>query len=461
MTTSSMRSSISALDEEAVQAFGSTLRGRVLRPGDVGYDDARHVWNAMIDKYPAMIAQCSNASDVAKAVRFAREHGLPLTVKGGGHGVAGKAVTDGGLMIDLSPMQGIAIDAERRVAHVEGGVTWGAFDAATQAAGLATTGGVVATTGVIGLTLGGGIGFLMRHFGLSCDNLLAAEVVTADGNLLTASESAHPDLFWGLRGGGGNFGVVTTMTFRLHEVTSVLGGLIVHPLADAAEVLRFYRDFTAAAPDALGTNLSFAPGPDGEPAIAFSVCYSGPLAEGERVLQPLRDFGRPIADMVRVMSYREIQTLFLDAYPPGQLNYWKSSFLDRLDDEFLERVIERYTAAPSPHLHLHLEHLGGAVGRVRPAVTAFSERSAGFTVIVVGAWVDPEEMEERVRWVRETWQELSLFARDSGYINYMAAGDEARTEAAYGANYARLAALKATYDPTNLFRHNQNIQPAR
>jgi FAD/FMN-containing dehydrogenase len=461
MTTSTRRSAFSALDEAAVQAFGATLRGTALLPGDGGYDDARHVWNAMIDKYPALIAQCTHASDVARAVRFAREQDLPLTVKGGGHGVAGKAVCDGGLMIDLSPMQGIAIDAERRVARVDGGVTWGALDAATQAAGLATTGGVVATTGVIGLTLGGGIGFLMRHVGLSCDNLLAADVVTADGDLLTASDSAHPDLFWGLRGGGGNFGVVTNMTFRLHEVPAVLGGLIVHPLADAAAVLRFYRDFTAAAPDALGTNLSFAPGPDGQPAVAFSVCYSGPLAEGERVLQPLRTFGRPIADMVRVMSYREVQTLFLDAYPPGQLNYWKSSFLDRLDDEFLERVTERYTAAPSPQRHLHLEHLGGAVGRVAPEATAFSERSAGFTVIVVGAWGNPEETEGNVRWVREAWQELAPFARDSVYINYMAAGDDARTEAAYGANYARLAALKAKYDPTNVFRYNQNIQPAR
>lgn len=461
MTTSSVRTSFPALDESAVQAFGATLRGTALRPGDVGYDEARHVWNAMIDKHPALIAQCTHASDVALAVRFAREQGLPLTVKGGGHGVAGKAVCDGGLMIDLSPMQGIAVDAERHVAHVEGGVTWGAFDAATQAAGLATTGGVVATTGAIGLTLGGGIGFLMRHFGLSCDNLLAADVVTADGDLLTASDSAYPDLFWGLRGGGGNFGVVTSMTFRLHEVPAVLGGLIVHPLADAAEVLRFYRDFTATAPDALTTYLSFAPGPDGLPAIGISLCYSGPMADGERVIQPLRSFGRPIADMVRVMSYREIQTLFLDAYPPGQLNYWKSSFLDRLDDEFLERVIERYTAAPSPHLHLHLEHLGGAVGRIAPEDTAFSERSASYTLIVVGSWVDPEETEDTVRWVRETWQALAPFARDSVYINYMSAGDDARTEAAYGSNYARLAALKAKYDPTNVFRYNQNIQPAR
>ncbi len=274
------------------------LPGPVLLPGESGYDEVRHVWNAMIDRHPALIARCTSAADVAAAIAFARQHGLPLTIKGGGHGVSGKAVCDGGLMIDLSLMQGIEIDASRKVARVQCGVTWGALDAAAQAYGLATTGGIVASTGVAGLTLGGGLGFLMRRFGLSCDNLLAAEVVTTAGETLLASDDDHPDLFWALRGGGGNFGVVTAMTFRLHEVGPILGGFIVYPLTDAAAVIRHYRELTANAPETLTTYLSFAPGSDGLPAMTFTVCASGSREEREASIQRLRAFGEPIADTV-------------------------------------------------------------------------------------------------------------------------------------------------------------------
>jgi FAD/FMN-containing dehydrogenase len=309
VATSHTLTELPSLDDAAVRAFRAKLRGRLLRPADPGYDEARRVWNGMVDRYPALIARCAGAADVVAAVRFARAHDLAVSVKGGGHGVAGKAVCDGGLMIDCSPMRGIVVNPVRRTVRAGGGVTWGVFDRATQAHGLATTGGVIPSTGIAGLTLGGGIGFLMRHYGLSCDNLIGAKVVTADGEMLNADEAEHADLFWGLRGGGGNFGVVTSFTYRLHPVgPTVLGGAIAYPLADARAVARRYRAFTATAPDEVTTYLNFGSDPDGEPVVSLVVCYGGPPEGGEKVVAPLRAGGQSIADTVRWRPYLEMQS---------------------------------------------------------------------------------------------------------------------------------------------------------
>jgi FAD/FMN-containing dehydrogenase len=445
---------------DAIQTLQAVVQGPVLRAGDADYDGARRVWNAMIDRSPALIVRCTSTADVAAAIRFARDQNLPLTIRGGGHSVAGKAVCDDGLMVDLSLMQGIEVDAERRVAHAQGGVTWGAFDTATQLVGLATTGGIVATTGVAGLTLGGGLGFLMRRFGLTCDNLLAAEVVTADGEVLEASEQAHPDLFWALRGGSGNFGVVTTFTFRLHPLTTVLGGMVAYPLSNAAAVARHYREYTATAPDDATVYLNFEPAPDGQPVVSLDVCYCGPIISGDAVIAPLRALGQPLSDTVAPIPYLSMQTMLAETYPPGLLRYWKSSFLDGLSDEAIDALLACITRAPTSGLKVHIEQLGGAVARVPVVATAFSDRTAAFTLLVTGAWTDPAETAASVAWVRETWDALQPYARASAYINYLDVGEDARIAAVYGPNYQRLAEVKRSYDPDNIFRHNLNIRPA-
>jgi FAD/FMN-containing dehydrogenase len=462
LTESNRQSDAASLDDETVDAFRSRLRGQFLQQGEPDYDAARQVWNAMVDRRPALIARCAGAADVVTAVRFAREQGLAISVKGGGHSVAGKAVCDDGLMIDLSHMDGIRVDSVRRTARAEGGVTWGAFDRETQAFGLATTGGIVPTTGVGGLTLGGGLGYLMRRFGLACDNLLSADVVTADGELLTASQEEHPDLFWGLRGGGGNFGVVTSFKYQLHPVgPTVLGGFVFHPFAQAQEVARFYREFTAAAPDELTTYLAFATSPDGDPVAAFIVCYSGPVQTGETVIKPLRDFGSPLADTISPLPYTEVQAFGAPLYPPGRLNYWKSNFLDDLSDEAIAVLIAQFAAVPSPLSAVAIEHLGGAVARVDPEATAFGDRSAPYSVVITGEWVDPAASQRNIQWVRDCWQALQPYAKETVYINYLDAGDDARVQSAYRPQtYQRLAALKQQYDPDNVFRLNPNIPPA-
>jgi FAD/FMN-containing dehydrogenase len=450
------------LDPATVDAFRARLRGPLLQPGETDYDVARQVWNAMVDRRPMLIARCAGTADVIAAVRFAREHGLPVSVKGGGHSVAGKAVGDGGLMIDLSRMDGIRVDPVRGTARAEGGVTWGAFDRETQAFGLATTGGIVPTTGVGGLTLGGGLGYLMRRFGLACDNLRSADVVTANGELLTASEEEHADLFWGLRGGGGNFGAVTSFEYQLHPVgPTVLGGFVFHPFAQAREVARFYREFTATAPDELTIYLAFATSPDGDPVTAFIVCYSGPIETGETVIKPLRDFGSPLADTIGPLPYTEVQAFGAPLYPPGRLNYWKSNFLDDLSDEAIAVLIEQFAAVPSPLSAVAIEHLGGAVARVDPDATAFGDRSAPYSVVITGEWGDAAGSGRNVQWVRDCWQALQPYAKETVYINYLDAGDEARVQGAYRPQtYQRLATLKQQYDPDNFFRLNPNIPPA-
>jgi FAD/FMN-containing dehydrogenase len=452
-----------ALSEETVATFKATLRGAMLRAGDTGYDEARTLWNAMIDKHPALIVRCAGVADVISAVNFARTHDLLVAVRGGGHNVAGNAVCDGGLMIDLSPMKSVRVDPVRRTARAEGGVTWGEFDHETQAFGLATTGGVIPSTGIAGLTLGGGIGWLMGKHGLSCDNLLAVDIVTADGQLRHASASENADLFWGVRGGGGNFGVVTSFEYQLHPVSQILGGLVIHPLEKAPEVLRFYREFTRTAPDALIAFASLLTSPDGAPVVALIVCYNGPLAEGEKVLQPLRAFGPPLVDQIGPMAYTALQHMLVEGFPAGQQNYWKSNFLRDLSDDAIAVIVDGFKRAPAPTSAVAIEYIGGAVGRVSDDATAFNHRRSPYNLLIVGIWPNPADNDPNIRWVREFWDAAQPFSSGGVYVNYLGqTADEGaeRIKEAYGvAKYERLLALKKQYDPTNLFRLNQNINP--
>ena len=451
------------LAEETVAAFKATLRGALLRPGDNGYDAARTLWNAMINKRPALIARCAGVADVINAVNFARTHDLLVAVRGGGHNVAGNAVCDGGLMIDLSPMKSVHVDPVRRTARAEPGVIWREFDHETQAFGLATTGGVIPTTGIAGLTLGGGIGWLMGQHGLSCDNLLSVDIVTADGRLLQASAAENPDLFWGVRGGGGNFGIVTSFEYQLHTVGQVLGGMVIHPVERARDVLKFYREFTRTAPDALTSMAAFLTSPDGAPVVALVVCYNGPLAEGEKILQPLRAFGPPVADHIGPMAYTALQSMLEAGFPPGLQNYWKSNFLKDLSDDTVAVMIDYFAQKPAPTSALVIEHIGGAVSRVGEDATAFTHRHAPYNLLIVGIWPNQADNDSNIRWVRQTWDAMQPFSSGAVYVNYLGqVADEGaeRIKEAYGvAKYERLLALKKQYDPTNLFRLNQNINP--
>ena len=452
-----------ALAEDTVAAFKTTLRGALLRPGDDGYEAARTLWNAMIDKRPALIVRCVGVADVIQAVNFARTHDLLVAVRGGGHNVAGNAVCDGGLMIDLSPMKSVHVDPVRRTARAEPGATWRDFDHETQAFGLATTGGVIPTTGVAGLTLGGGIGWLMGSYGLSCDNLLSVDVVTADGRLLQASATENPDLFWGVRGGGGNFGVVTSFEYQLHAVGQVLGGMVIHPVERARDVLKFYREFTRTAPDALTSMAVCLTSPEGAPVVALLVCYNGPLAEGEKVLQPLRAFGPPVADHIGPMAYTALQNMLEAGFPAGLQNYWKSNFLQDLSDDAIAVMVDGFAQMPAPTSALAIEHISGAVSRVSEDATAFTHRQAPYNLLIVGIWPDLANNDTNIRWVRQTWDAMQPFSSGGVYVNYLGqAADEGaeRIKEAYGvAKYERLLALKKQYDPTNLFRLNQNINP--
>jgi FAD/FMN-containing dehydrogenase len=460
MTSVQAEADVTTPSDGAIQVLADQLRGQVIRAGDAEYDAARAIFNAMIDRKPALIARCATADDVVAAVTFAREQNMLVSIKGGGHNVAGNAVCDGGLVIDLSSMKGIQVDPAARTVRAEGGVLWQEFDAATQEHGLATTGGAVSTTGIAGLTLGGGIGFLVRRFGLASDNLLAVEIVTADGQVRTASASEHPDLFWGVRGGGGNFGVVTEFTYRLHPVgPTVMGGLLIHPFERARDVFTFYRDFAPTAPDELTVIPGMLTGPDGNRIVAFVVCYSGPLEESERVLGPLRGFGPPVADLLAPMPYTSVQQLFDPAYPAGRRNYWKSSFVDDFSDAAIDTLIEWFAKVPSPWTAAAFEHLGGRVSRINADATAFSQRGARYNFLITSGWADPAEDEANIRWTRDFWQAMQPHARAAAYVNYLAAEEQDRIAAAYGDKYERMVALKTTYDPTNLFRMNQNIKP--
>jgi FAD/FMN-containing dehydrogenase len=457
---------VSTLKDSVVAGFRSAFGGELLRPVDTGYDGARAVWNGMIDRRPGLIARCGGPADVVRCVNLGREHELLVSVRGGGHNVSGNAVCDDGLMIDLSLMKGIRVDPVRRTVQAEGGVLWGELDLETQAFGLATPGGFVSTTGIAGLTLGGGIAWLMGKHGLACDNLLSADIVTAEGHLLTASATENEDLFWGLRGGGGNFGVVTSLEFRLHPVgPTVLAGALFYPLTRAMEVHALFKELTHSAPDELIALVALLNVPDVGPAVVLGVCYAGPIEEGERVLRRVRQFGPPLADQIAPIPYTQIQQMFDPMYPRGRRNYWKSNFLGSLDDEATDTMVENFRGAPSSLSHSFLEGFSGAVRTLGRENTAFAQRDSDYNFTLIAMWTDPAEDEQNLRWGREYWQAMQPYSAGGVYVNYLGSSadeGEERVKAAYGPEkYARLASLKKKYDPANMFRLNQNIRPAQ
>jgi hypothetical protein len=450
------------IPQSAMQKFRESLRGQSFCTGEQGYDAARTIPNAMIDRRPALIARCAGAADVITCVRFAREHDIVVAVRGGGHSVAGKSVCDGGLMIDLSALKGIRVDPAGRTVRAETGLTLGEFDRETQAFGLATTLGVVSATGIAGLTLGGGWGHLHAKYGLAIDNVIGADVVTADGRLLTANASENQDLFWGVRGGSGNFGIVTSLEYRLHEVGPVLGGAVFHPAAKAKEVLQFWREFAAASPDELVTQGGSFNLPDGVPVFGIAACYCGPLSEGEKVLKPLRTFGSPVADTFAAISYLQLQSMFDPFFPPGRQTYVKSNFIRSLSDEAIDALVQYVGKSPSPYTFApFIEHWHGAATRVAITDTAFPHRQYSWNFFAWSMWISPSESEKNKQWTRECWEALQPFLVAGSYGNYVADEGEAIARAAYGANYDRLVALKNKYDPTNLFSMNHNIKPSQ
>ena len=441
------------------------LLGEVLRPGDAGYEEARRVHNGLIDKRPLLIARCRTVPEVVAAVDFGRLNGLEISVRGGGHSVAGFGVCDGGLMIDLSPMKEIDVEAERRVVRAQPGVTWSELNERTQAHGLAVTGGVISTTGIAGLTLGGGFGWLMPKFGLATDNLLSAEVVTADGRVLTANADENADLFWGLRGGGGNFGVVTSFEYRLHPLgPTITGGLIVHPFDAAAAVFRFFRDFSVDVSDDVMLNAALLHAPDGSGArlAGILVAHVGTAEEAEKELAPLLAFGSPLDVQVGPMPYTVLNSLLDDGFPKGALNYWKSSFLSGLPDEAIEAMARDYASCPSPMSKVIIEHFHGAVARVSVEATAVPHREDGYNFLIASVWTDPATTDENIAWTRAAFESVQPYAAARRYVNYLAGDDsgEDPVRSAYGPNYDRLVELKAKYDPDNLFHLNVNIEPA-
>jgi FAD/FMN-containing dehydrogenase len=448
----------------------SRLSGQLLAPGDEGYDAARAVFNTMIDRHPALIVRCANVDDVVHAVAFAREQDLLLSVKCTGHNVAGFAVCDDGLVIDLSLMKSIVVDPSARTVRVEAGCTWGEVNDALQPHGLAAAGGFVSITGVSGLTLGGGLGWLVRKHGLALDNMISARVVLADGRVVTASDQENPDLFWGLRGGGGNFGIVTEFEFRAHEAGTLLAGVVLHPLAAARQALRRFRDFESSAPEEFsGSALLFHFPQDpsapeamrGAPMVGLGGVFAGPVAAGEQLVQPLRAYGPPIVDMFAASPYNQVQRMADFAFPPGLRNYWKSGYLKGLSDGAIDVLVAFMERVPSPHTVIVLEHNGdGALERVPDSATAFGSRGWPYNFVVTSAWSAQEDTDRNVEWTRALFAAMRPFLADAAYVNYLG-GDEgpAGLQAAYGLKMERLASLKLKYDPRNLFRMNQNVQP--
>lgn len=450
------------IDSSALQMLRADVRGAVLCPGQDGYDTARTIPNAMISRKPAVIVRCSGAADVVASVRFARNHDLVVAVRGGGHSVAGKSVCEGGLMIDLSTMKGIRVDPARRTARAQTGLLLGEFDRETQAFGLATTLGVVSRTGIAGLTLGGGWGHLHARHGLALDNVLSVDLVTADGRLVTANASENPDLFWGVRGGSGNFGVVTSLEYRLHERGPVLGGAVFHPASKAKEVLRFFREFSETIPDELVIQCGSFALPDNTRVFGVAACYCGPLAEGEKVLKPLRTFGPPITDSIGVMNYVQLQSMFDPFFPPGRYTYVKSNFIRALNDDAISAIAEFSGKSPSPFSFApFVEHWHGAATRVPVTETAFPHRQHAFNLMLWSNWENPAESEKNVEWTRTAWKALRPYLVEGSYGNYVSDEGDAFARAAYGPNYDRLLELKNKYDPTNFFRMNHNVPPSR
>jgi FAD binding domain/Berberine and berberine like len=441
-----------------LQDLKADLRGELICPNESGYDAARKVWNGMVDKYPAVIIRCADVADVVTSVQFARDHHLLVAVRSGGHSISGSSVCDGGMVIDLSCMKGIWVNPAKQTAWAQAGLRLREFVQATQAYGHATTTGTVGGTGLAGLTLGGGLGWFMGKYGLTIDNLLSVDLVTADGKVLRASASEHPDLFWGVRGGGGNFGIVTAFEFQLHPVGQVLAGKVVYPMERAREVLRFYREYTSSAPDELTVYASLMTTPDGLPVIAINLCYCGPIEEGECAVSPVRKFGAPLVDLIRPRSYLKLITQADAGAPVGRRYYEKASTLSELSDEAIEAMVEYGTACTSPFSQVLIQHVHGAASRVGPTETAFALRGDSYVISIVAAW-DDGEADRHIVWTRACWKALEPFTSSGVYVNFLGNEGEGQVRAAYGVNYERLVTLKNRYDPTNLFALNQNIKP--
>lgn len=473
MTTGNLKTQSGGTAEVSAEVLDNlrrSLRGELCLPGETGYDEARSIWNAMIDREPGAVVRCAGAADVIRAVTFARDHEVLLAVRGGGHNIAGNAVCQGGLMVDLTPMKSVRIDPAGRTALVEPGATLGEFDNEAQAFGMATPLGINSTTGVAGLTLGGGFGWISRKYGLSIDNLLSVDLVTAEGTLLRASESENADLFWGIRGGGGNFGVVTSFEFRLHPIgTEVLSGLVVHPFEKAAELFELYCSYVADLPDEMtcwvvlrkAPPLPFLPEEwHGKEVMIFAACYVGDQQEGEKVMAPLRAFGEPIADVISPHPFAGWQTAFDPLLTPGARNYWKSHNFKEFGDNAVEAIIDYAGRLPTPECEIFVAQMGGATNRVPKEATAYPHRDANFVLNVHTRWGDPSQDEDCVGWARSFFDKTAPYATGGVYVNFMSEDESERVTGAYGSNYQRLAALKSKYDPSNLFRLNQNIAPA-
>ena len=458
------------LGDGTIQELRESIGGEVITPADAAYDEARSVWNGMIDKRPALIVRCSGVADVLAAVQFGCSQDLEIAVRGGGHSLPGFSTSDGGLVIDLSPMKGIRVDPDARRVVAQAGVTWRELDHETQAFGLAVTGGLISSTGIAGFALGGGIGWLMRKHGLTCDNLVAADLVTADGRLVHASERENPELYWGLRGGGGNFGIVTSFEFQLHRVgPTVLAGPIFFPGEQATQILRGYREYTASLPDEMTTlvNLTTAPPAPflpadvhGKKVVAVVGVYAGPPDEGRDLAAPLRSLGTPIADLLGNMPYTTMQSLLDGMFGPGARNYFKSGYLGGLSDEAIDTLVRFHGSSISPTSEIHVQHLGGAMARVADDATAFGQRGAPYLLNAVARWTDPATDEAQIGWARDLYAAAEPFSTGGTYVNFLSAGDD-RVAAAYGSDKVeRLARVKETWDPTNVFRLNQNVRPA-
>jgi FAD/FMN-containing dehydrogenase len=458
------------LGEATIQELRESILGEVITPTDTRYDHARAVWNGMIDKRPSLIVRCSGVADVIAAVQFAHSQDLELAVRGGGHSLPGFSTSDGGIVVDLSLMRGIRVDPDTQRVTAQGGVTWRELDHETQAFGLAVTGGLISSTGIAGFALGGGVGWLMRKHGLTCDNLVTADLVTGDGRLVRASERENPELYWGLRGGGGNFGIVTSFEFRLHSVgPTILAGPIFFPGDQATQILRGYREYTANLPDEMTTLVNLATAPPapflpadvhGRKVVVVVGVYAGSAEEGRKVAAPLRELGTPITDLLGPMPYTTMQTLLDGLYTPGARNYFKAGYLDGLSDDAIDTLVRFHGSSISPSSEIHIHHVGGAVARVPGDATAFSQRGAPYLLNVVARWTDPTTDEAQIEWARDLYMAAEPFSTGGTYVNFLSAGDD-RVAAAYGSdNYERLARLKETWDPTNVFRLNQNIRPA-
>jgi FAD/FMN-containing dehydrogenase len=449
-----------AIFSDTPAQIGPAFSGELLQATHADYDGVRRVHNGLIDKRPALIARCRGTADVADAVMLARALGLEIAVRGGGHNVAGRATVDGGIMIDLSPMKGIHVDVDTRIARAQGGVLWKEFNRETQVYGLATTGGVVSSTGIAGLTLGGGLGWLMPKFGLSLDNLRAAAVVLADGTVTRASADENADLFWAIRGGGGNFGIATSFEYDLHRVgPTVTGGLVAHKASDAREVLRFFREQCASLPEEMMLAAGLLTGPDGSALVGIVGSHCGDPASGEAAVLPIKAFGAPVLDAMGPIPYCDLNGLLDPSFPKGALNYWKAQFLADLTDEAIEVLLAGAATAPSPLCQILLEHVHGAATRVPITATACTLRTPGFNAVIVAQWLDPQDTDRCVEWARSTYRSLAPYLGATRYMNYLAHDDENAARVAYGVNYERLRDVKRVYDPDNVFHINVNIQP--